>query len=232
MRLHFTLSPNRKTVPFAYQHRLTGVFHKWLGDNNLHDKISLYSLSWLAGSRRSGSGLEFSDGATWFVSFFEEEFAERLVNGALQDPQIFCGMYIDKIEQQLTPAFGTKYNFRTASPIFVKGKQTGNGQPPHHYLYNESETDELMTKTLIHKMDVANQNAGREIFDAVDKQVKIAFDRDFPHPRTKLVQIKNIGHKTSVCPVIIEGTEKALQFAWNVGVGNGTGSCFGSLKEN
>ena len=28
MRLHFALSPNTQTVPFDYQHFLTGAFHQ------------------------------------------------------------------------------------------------------------------------------------------------------------------------------------------------------------
>lgn len=62
MRLHFTLSPNTQTVPFDYQHALTGVFHKWLGkDNPLHDGISLYSLSWLHGGVTMRGGIRLHD---------------------------------------------------------------------------------------------------------------------------------------------------------------------------
>ena len=232
MRLHFTLLPNTGPVPFAYQHKLTGVFHNWLKRNELHDKISLYSLSWLDGSRRVRNRLEFANGAKWFVSFFEDEHAEKLVHGALTDPEMFCGMSVTRIEQQTTPDFGTKYTFKVASPVFIKGKQPQNGKPPHHFLFNEPEAGELMTATLIHKMDAANREAEREIFTETDKQVKVAFDREFQNPKIKLVRIKDIDHKTSICPIIIEGTTKALQFAWNVGIGNGTGSCFGNLKEN
>lgn len=232
MRLHFTLSPNTEPVPFAYQHRLTGVFHKWLKQNDLHDKISLYSLAWLDGSRRACNRLEFGRGAKWFVSFFEDEYAERLVHGALRDPEMFCGMRVERIEQQTTPDFGTKYRFKVASPVFIKGKQPANGKPPRHYLFSETESDALMTATLIHKMDAANREARKEIFTEADRQIKISFDREFQTPKIKLVRIKEIDHKTSVCPIIIEGTAKTLQFAWNVGIGNGTGSCFGSLKEN
>jgi CRISPR-associated endoribonuclease Cas6 len=232
MRLHFTLSPNTEPVSFAYQHWLTGVFHKWLKDNGLHDKISLYSLSWLDGSRRVRNKLEFSRGAKWFVSFYEDEFAEKLVHGALSDSEMFCGMRVERIEQQTTPDFGEKYKFKVASPVFIKGKQTANGKPPHHFLFNEPEADVLMSATLIHKMDAANREAEKEIFNETDKQVKVAFDREFAAPKIKLVRIKNIDHKTSICPIIVEGTTKAIQFAWNVGIGNGTGSCFGSLKEN
>lgn len=231
MRLYFALSPNVEPVPFDYQHKLTGVFHKWLKQNDLHDKISLYSLSWLDGGRNIGGRLDFPPGAKWFVSFFEEEYAEKLVQGALREPEMFNGMRVESISQQITPDFGTKYRFKTASPVFIKGRKTGDETHPHHYLWHEPAADELMTATLLHKMDVANREAAKEIFDAADKQVKIRFDRDFPHPKIKLVRIKTINHKCSTCPIIAEGTNKALQFIWNVGAGNGTGSCFGSLKE-
>ena len=229
MRLHLHLSPNAEPVSFAYQHHLTGVFHKWLKQNELHDKISLYSLSWLDGSRRVRNHLEFPNGAKWFVSFFEDEYAEKLVGGALHQPEMFCEMRVERIEQQTTPDFGEKYQFKVASPVFVKGKQPPNGKPPHHYLFNEPEADALMTATLIHKMDAANKQSAEPLFTAADKQIKVSFDREFANPKIKLVRIKNIDHKTSVCPIIIEGTPKAVRFAWNVGIGNGTGSCFGSL---
>lgn len=229
MRLHFTLSPNTQPVPFAYQHWLTGTFHKWLKNNDLHDKISLYSLSWLAGSHRVANRLEFTRGAKWFVSFFEDEHAEKLVGGALSDPEMFCGMRVTRIEQQAAPDFGTKYCFKVASPVFVKGKQSASGKPPHHYLWNEPEADELLTATLIHKMDAANRETETTNFSDLDKQVNVSFDREFTGSKIKLVRIKNIDHKTSICPVIVEGTPATVRFAWNVGIGNGTGSCFGSL---
>ncbi|MGI8670575.1 MAG: CRISPR-associated endoribonuclease Cas6, partial [Aridibacter sp.] len=148
------------------------------------------------------------------------------------DPEMFCGMQVERIEQKVAPDFGERYTFKVASPVFVKGKQPPNDKPPHHYLYCEPEAGALMTATLIHKMDAANREAGKAIFNETDKQVKVSFDREFQNPKIKLVRIKEIDLKASICPVIVEGTQKALQFAWNVGVGNGTGSCFGSLKEN
>lgn len=231
MRLHFTLSPNTEPVPFAYQHRLTGAFHKWLSDNDLHDKISLYSLAWLDGSRRVANRLEFPNGAKWFVSFYEDEYVEKLVNGALANPEMFCGMRVSQIRQQATPDFGTRYRFKVASPVFVKGKAPANGKPPHHYLYNEPEADEIMTNTLIRKMDAANKESNETRFTDKDKQVKVGFDREFENPKVKLVRIKNVDIRASICPIIIEGSSKAVRFIFDVGAGSGTGSCFGSLRE-
>ena len=228
MRLHFILSPNTMPVPFDYQHRLTGVFHKWLADNDLHDKISLYSLSWLDGSRRVVNRLECPNGARWFVSLFEDKYAERLVNGALQEPEMFCGMRVLEIRQQTTPDFGTKYKFKVGSAVFAKGKCAKGETAPHH-LYHEPIADEILTKTLVHKMDVANYESADPHFNDEDKKVRISFDREFANPRVKLIQIKDTLIHASICPVIVEGTPEAVRFAWNVGVGSGTGSCFGSL---
>jgi CRISPR-associated endoribonuclease Cas6 len=222
VRLHFNLSPNEQLVPFDYQHFLTGVFHKWLGHNRLHDQISLYSLGWLDGARVKNNYLDFPDGARWFVSFFEDHLFEQLVDGILANPEVFCGMRVLEIRQQTTPDFGTHYRFKVGSPVWVKGKQNDDGKVPY-YFYDDAAADEILTATLRRKIDVAG-------LAAKHKQVKVRFDRDFPRPRIKKVRIKNTDVKASVCPIIIEGTREALQFAWNVGVGNGTGSGFGSLR--
>jgi hypothetical protein len=47
MRIKLLLTPNIPIVPFSYQHHITGAFHRWLGENQLHDGTSLYSLGWL-----------------------------------------------------------------------------------------------------------------------------------------------------------------------------------------
>ncbi|HXG91645.1 MAG TPA: hypothetical protein VNN73_04665, partial [Blastocatellia bacterium] len=102
MRLHFTLSPNQEPVPFDYQHFLTGAFNKWLGNNEQHDDISLYSLSWLyQGSARNGA-LEFPKGARWFISVYNESLIPKMINNILAQPDVCCGMQVIKIVQQET----------------------------------------------------------------------------------------------------------------------------------
>ena len=228
MRLHFTLTPNTEPIGFDYQHLLTGIFHKWLGSNDLHDKISLYSLGNLSNGWMRGGRLDFPKGANWFVSFHEEQHAEKLVNGALSRPEMFGGMRVANIRQQTTPDFGTRYRFVVGSPVLAKGRMTEDGKVPY-YFYNDEEADRIITATLRHKMDQANERANAAIFTDEHKEVTVRFDREFPRPKIKLVNIKGTKIKASVCPVIVEGAAEAVQFAWNVGVGNGTGSGLGSL---
>ncbi len=222
MRLHFKLSPNLLPMPFDYQHALTGAFHKWVGpDNSLHNQTSLYSLSWLDGSRAVRGALEFPRGATWFISYHDDlDLTEQLVNAALRDPEVCYGMSVVSVEQQATPRFGHRHAFKVGSPVLARSKQA-EGQMKH-LLYTEPEADDVLTATLRHKMDKAQ-------LAAPHKDVRVRFDRSYRGAKTKLVRIKDIESRASVCPVIIEGTPEAVAFAWNVGVGHSTGSGFGCL---
>lgn len=220
VRLHFFLSPNVEPVPFDYQHYLTGAFHKWLGHNTQHDEISLYSLSWLDGSSMTRGALNFPRGARFFISFHDDALAERVVNGALTDPEVCRGMRVMEINQQPTPRFGERHTFKVGSPVLAKSKEVEG--KVRHFLYSDAEADGVLTATLRHKLDVAGHGAPHNT-------VAVNFDRTYGSPKTKLVAIKNIHNRASICPVTVEGTPEAVAFAWNVGVGHGTGSGFGSL---
>ncbi|MEJ7618363.1 MAG: CRISPR-associated endoribonuclease Cas6 [Pyrinomonadaceae bacterium] len=220
MRLHFTLSPNQQPVPFAYQNYLTGAFHKWLGPNQLHDALSLYSLSWLDGSLMRRGALEFSRGARWFISVHNESLVEIIVTGALADPEVCCGMRVTRIEQQATPDFGRRYTFQVGSPVLAKSKEIDG--KVRHFIYSDPEADATLTAALRRKIDAAGLNAPHN-------EATVSFDRSYRTPKTKLVTIKDIHSRASICPVIIEGTPEAVRFAWNVGVGHSTGSGFGCL---
>jgi len=220
MRLYFDLTPNTEPVPFEYQHFLIGAFHKWLGPNEIHDDISLYSLSWLSGGKKEKDMLNFPQGAKWFISCWNEELAKRIERAVMLDPTVCCGMQVKKILKQETPKFGTRYRFKIASPILVKGKNE-NGLVKH-LIFSDDGVDECLIKTILHKLDLTDlqsESAG----------LKICFDRKYKKARTRLVTIKGVKNRASLCPIIVEGTEKAIQFIWNVGVGNSTGSGFGAL---
>jgi CRISPR-associated endoribonuclease Cas6 len=220
MRLHFTLSPNQEPVPFAYQHFLVGAFHKWLGQNELHDRISLYSLSWLYRGYAQNGAVEFPQGAHWFVSLYDTSIIPHLIDSILTRPEVCCGMRIVKIEQQETPDFGNYYAFKVGSPVLAKSKPI-DGRVKH-FIFSDPEADEVLTATLRHKIDVAG-------LESEHKNVQVRFDRGCKIARTKLINFNGVKNRVSVCPVVVEGTSQAVQFAWTVGVGHLTGSGFGCL---
>lgn len=220
MRLHLHLTPSMQPVPFDYLHFLTGAFHKWIGHNDWHDGLSLYSLSWLHGSRfnRRDNTLSFSDGARWSISAHDEAILEAVVNGIARDAEVCCGMRVVEVQAQGTPDFGERFVFRAGSPVLARGKEI-EGRVAHH-IFSDPDADAVLTQTLRHKLDKAglpSQNATAR------------FDRTYRGAKTKLLRINGIANVASLCPVIIEGTPEAVQFAWNVGAGHLTGSGFGCL---
>ncbi|MFL6276007.1 MAG: CRISPR-associated endoribonuclease Cas6, partial [Blastocatellia bacterium] len=192
MRLHFTLSPNQEPVPFDYQHFLTGAFHKWLGNNEQHDTISLYSLSWLYDGFACNRALEFPKGARWFISLYDESMIPEMLDNILAQSDVCCGMQVTKIVQQETPSFGNYYAFKVGSPVLAKSKETEG--KVKHYIFSDTEADDVLTATLHHKMDVAG-------LSNESKQVNVRFDRSYRNAKTKLVKIKNTANRASLCPV-------------------------------
>lgn len=218
MRLHLELQATQNTIPFNYQPQITGAFHKWIGQNNLHDATSLYSFSWLNGGEKKGDGLVFKQGASLHFSAYDDQIIKKLIEGIQLDPYINFGLTVTEVIIQQTPEFSSKEVFFLASPVLIK--RTEN-EREIHFTYNQPEADALLTETIKNKLRKAGLN---------DSNITISFDPNYQNPKTKLVYYKSIGNKANICPVIIQGTPQQIAFAWNVGVGSSTGIGFGALK--
>jgi CRISPR-associated endoribonuclease Cas6 len=222
--LHFTL-PNG-VIPFDHLHRQIGTLHKWIGMNDLHDHLSLYSFGKLQGGKATEDkkGLVFPNGARMNLSFWDAEYGRKIIEGILLDPEAFFGMRIYEVREVPTPHFSGTYCFRPDSPILArKPREDGSVEC---VLFENPEADVLLTQTLRHKLQVAG-------FEGAHLETRVQFDRTFSKARHRLHYItahgQRIGHKASECPVWVIGTEEAVRFAWHVGLGHLTGSGFGAL---
>ena len=107
-----------------------------------------------------------------------------------------------------------------ASPILAKGRPDEAGRV-RHYLYDDPETDAILTATLRHKL----RQAGLD-----DTGAAVRFDpAHLATAKTKLFRYKQVQCKGSICPVLVRGTSEQIQFAWEVGVGHSTGIGCGAL---
>ncbi len=221
MRIYLKLSPNKEIVPFNYQQNLVGAFHRWLGENELHDQLSLYSLSWLQGGRinNKNSGINFKNGTTFFISAPREELLKDLLSGIFKGTHIRWGMHVQEIIIKVTPHFGAKQRFLTSSPVFIQ-RTIKDSREKKFYFYNDSISNDLLTETLQNKLKKGG----------LSTDVSVKFDSNYHHPKTKKITFNNIDLKASSCPVIITGDPESVSFAWNVGIGNSTGIGFGSLQ--
>jgi len=214
-------------VEFNHLHILAGALHKWLGPNDEHDGLSLYSFSWLKGSVVRDGALHFPNGAQWYISALDDDFLVRSIGGIFRDPGIRWEMQVANVEVMPLPVFpnGTsEQRFEVLSPVLIKRKIPNSDKPDgfeeKHYLYTDPESDALLTETLQHKLRAAGLPA---------EGVSVRFDRSYPKAKTQKVMYRNIGNMANYCPVFVCGTAEQLAFGWTVGVGSSTGVGFGSL---
>ncbi|UPK72083.1 CRISPR-associated endoribonuclease Cas6 [Chitinophaga filiformis] len=219
MRLYLQITRSTETVPFNYQHYLTGALHKWIGaENDIHDKTSLYSFSWLQQVNTNADGIRTTDRSSFFISAYDDKLIKKILYGIRQDPVIGFGIKVSGVQITAPPAFSNKEIFRTASPILIKKRQDNNEK---HIEYNDPHAGKYLTEVLQKKLTIAGLSG---------EGLSIGFDMTYPSPRTKIVKYKEIGNRVNICPVIIEGSPEQIEFAWHVGVGNSTGIGFGALK--
>ena len=222
MRIRIKTTSNEKILPFDYQGKLIGVIHKWLGNNELHDKIYLYSFSWLLGGVMvDKKGYVFPNGAELLISFHEDQHLKKIIDSILLDSEIFYGLCVKDITIVGSPVFTEEpQRFFLASPIFIK-RRIEEIMGYKYYFYDDQESNQLMTETLKHKM--------REAGLPEDDTLRVEFDISYSKKKKKMVTIHGIKSIANMCPVIIHGTQTSKRFAWVVGLGNGTGSGYGAL---
>lgn len=217
MRLHLKLSNSNSIIPFDHFPKIIGAVHKWIGNNEIHDTLSLYSLSRLKGSKIVSEGLLFENDPTFFISSFDNTLIKIIIDGINNSPEVAFGMAVKELVIQQDPDFTLQERFLLASPIFIKRTIDKNVK---HYTISDNEADALLTETMQNKFNMAGLS-GTELL--------IRFDRDYPTPKIRLVTYKGIKNKVTSCPILMEGSPKAKAFAWNVGIGNSTGIGFGAL---
>ena len=221
MRLNITISPSRQVVPFVHQRMLAGVIHKWIGENEEHGALSLYSFSRLINAQKGGGGLVFPKGTSFFISAYDRSLLHRIIKGVQKDPTMFGGLVVDEVQILSDPDLSETSRFCCGSPLFVK-ENVGNNQK--HLLYNDPRSNEVMRRILCKKMD----SVGYEYGD-----FEIYFDQAYPRASTKIIKYKSksreIANRCNICPVIIKGDQRVKQFAWNVGLGSSTGIGFGAI---
>ncbi|PKO99092.1 MAG: CRISPR-associated endoribonuclease Cas6 [Bacteroidetes bacterium HGW-Bacteroidetes-8] len=218
MRIHLKIKTANTLIPFNHQHLLTGTIHKWLGWNNEHGNLSLYSFSQLSGCSVTDNGFTFKSATSMFFSSHDSILIKTMISGIQKDADMFNGLTVTDIIMQDDPDMTSRNLFYVASPIFIKRRV---GERDDHIIYNDSRANGCLKETLISKMEKIGLN---------DESLVIMFDDKYPKAGTKMIAYKEVENRCSWCPVIIEGKPETKLFAWNVGLGNSTGIGFGSIK--
>jgi len=218
MRIHLKIQTSNKIIPFDHQPLLTGTIHKWLGWNEEHGKVSLYSFSQLEGGKATPNGLRFERDTTFFFSSHYSELIKKMISGIQADPTLFYGMTVSEIIIQEEPDLSDRNLFFIGSPIFIKRKV---GLKVDHIFFDDPRANSCLKETLQTKMSEASIE---------DESFEIRFETTYPRTGTKKITYNGVQNRANWCPVIIEGKPETKLFAWNVGLGNSTGIGFGAIK--
>ena len=219
IRIYFSIPP--EGVPFNYPHSLSGLFHRWVGENNYHDSQSYYSLGWLKGeSFIRANKIWFQNEVSWDIGLPTVELQESVTSGIEKERFHLFGMDILKKEILDSPDFSNgRCRFIANSPILLR-KSAGSGSR-RHVLYSEPGSDDLLTS-------VGRKKAKRLGIPGAEN-LRLTFDRNYSKAKTRLVTIKKVKLRGSVCPILAEGPPAILKSVWVTGAGELTGSAFGAL---
>src|SRR5690606_5486634 len=113
------------------------------------------------------------------------------IKGIQEDPKISHGMMVKEVIIQGDPYFTTGESFRLLSPVFIKRNIDGKGK---YCFFNDKETSYLLTETLQTKL----KKAGLDY-----KNLSVSFDKNYLHPKTKMIEYRGIKCKANLCPVIV-----------------------------
>lgn len=218
MSIHLKIKSKNQVIPFNHQPLMVGTIHKWLGWNEQHGSVALFSFSRLNGAKLNKEGLIFERGTTFYISAYDINMIKSLIKGIQEDPSMFNGLKVDEIIIESDPDLTQVEYFQIGSPILVKRNKESHVV---HYLYNDPIVNELLKETLLTKM----KKIGLE-----DDTLEISFDLKYSKAGTKLIEYSGIKNRVNWCPVIIKGKPETKLFAWNVGLGNSTGIGFGAIK--
>jgi CRISPR-associated endoribonuclease Cas6 len=218
MRLHLKIKSSNQTIPFDHQPLLVGCIHKWLGWNDVHGNVALFSFSRLDGCKATNDGFLFRNGSTFFISTFDTDMVKQLIKGIQNDPVMFHGLTVDEIIIEQDPDLTERDLFFTASPILISRRINDKIE---QIFYDDPRASQFLKETIKTKMDKAGIS---------DDGFDIRFDTTYHKAGTKMVTYKGIKNRASWCPVVITGNPKIKRFIWNVGLGNSTGIGFGAIK--
>lgn len=218
MRIHLQIKAKSTIIPYDHQELLVGTIHKWLGWNEEHGKVSLYTFSSLSGGAATKEGLKLGMHTSFFFSAHNEQLIKRLLMGIRKSPEMFKGLIVEEVKIEEDPDLSNREIFYVGSPIFIK--RIINQHEDFIYFDNK-DAGQYLEATLKTKLKEANIPC---------QDFSISFMTDYKKATIRKINFKGTDIKANICPVIIKGSPDLKLFAWNVGLGNSTGIGFGALK--
>jgi len=222
MRIKINFTKNTEPVRIDNQSQVNGYIHKCLGDNNqYHDNVSDYCISSLMGGKlnEDRKTLSFDNGGYITVSSLNNEFINTLLMGILTKPDLMCGMKfagVDPIDERFIDGWN---HFATLSPLIIKEYETK--EKYRFVTMNEPNFNDKIKNYLIKKISKINPKLDLSDFDVVIP--------NNPSHKVKRIMVKNVVNYANQCHISIKCKKEVANLLFNIGLGQSTGSGFGTI---
>lgn len=225
MRIKINLTENLTNIPINNQELVNSYIHRCLGNNNsYHDNISNYSISNIRGGKLNNNKETLDIKKPFIiVSSNDITFINSLLigignNNNFNDKYNILVTGIEFINEMLHDGFNL---FKTLTPILLKEKI--NGCKKRTITVNDDDFIPKLKESIIRKIKMLSPDSDLTNFD-----IKLA---DNSIKKTKMITIKNVTSVGSLCDLIIVSNKKTAELIYNFGIGQSTGSGFGTVYE-
>lgn len=216
------LEKTNKTIPFNNQHKMNGFVNAIIGKNNkYHDKYSDYSVSSILGGHISDdkSGLIFDEEPYIQVTSMNVEFLNMFIDNLLDE--------FDKKEADFFGLHPTRYNVfdyqisqrgydvvKTNSPILLK-----------------DENGKKITCKDANWIDVLNSHCKKKLLNnGVNDNTFEIIAKNKSALRNKMIMVGETFNPCTNAVFCVYGRKNTRNTLYNLGIGNSTGSGFGSVS--
>jgi CRISPR-associated endoribonuclease Cas6 len=221
MRIKINLTKPTTDVPVNNQHQLNGFIYKTFGENcTFHDTFSDYNISSLQGGKLKDDKktLVFNNSNPYFyVSSNNDDFISLVIKKFRQSQESFFGM---KVEEKNGIEFFDDFipniffdKVITISPILLKRKDG--------YKLTVKDPDFL-------NLLIENCKKKLEYCGIIDNTFNIEYF-NYKLAKTKSIYVGDVFNPCSLVSLVIYGKPETRKILYNLGLGNSTGSGFGSI---
>jgi CRISPR-associated endoribonuclease Cas6 len=224
MRIKINFTPNNEVVPISNQQNINSYIHRCLGRNNqYHDSKSDYCISHLYGGKLCDDKktLNFENGGIIIITSKNETFLNTIIKGIMLNPELKWGMKFKSIDF-ISEEFQDGWNhFFTLSPFIIKeysemGKYTFLTLDDENF---DDKVTEHVKRKLLKMDDTLNLNDFKISISKTGKE------------KIKQIFVKNVVNKANQCNISIFCSSKIAEMIYNTGIGQSTGSGFGTIYK-
>jgi CRISPR-associated endoribonuclease Cas6 len=222
MRIKIELSSTTEKLPINNQHLVNSFIHRVLGNNNsYHDTFSKYCVSQLCGGRMNEDKqtLSFTGSPFIIVTSDDMVFINKIIVGLLNTKDFGYGITFKNISFIEEKFYDGWNHFFTLSPIIIKER---DGEKYRFVTVNDSDYTNKLKNHILNKLSQIDSSLDLSDFELVigDNLKKV-----------KKILVKNVINHASVIKFSVKTNKKVAAALYNNGVGQSTGSGFGTIYK-